>query len=80
MPQELADLCLIGATPEPLEERDEHAVVFVLHFVRDADGIPLIEQMPQAALDGVGSRSHRFRVPAGTALLTHPYLDPNKTA
>ncbi|MEV7116742.1 DUF317 domain-containing protein [Streptomyces anulatus] len=80
VPQELTDLRLVGTTAEPLEERSEHAVVLVLHLVGDADRIPLVEQMPQAVLGDIGSRSHCSRVPPGTALLTHPYLDPNETA
>ncbi|WP_426501733.1 hypothetical protein [Streptomyces sp. D54] len=40
--QELTDLRLAGTTAEPLEERNEHAVVLVLHLVGDADRIPLV--------------------------------------
>lgn len=67
---QLTGLRLVGTTAEPLEEGSEHAVVLVLHFVGDADRIPLIEQMPQAVLADISSRSHRSRVPPGTALLT----------
>lgn len=64
VPQELADLRLVGTATEPLEHGGEHAVVLVLHVVGDADRVPLTEQMPQVILNGWAPGLYRPGLPS----------------